>query len=56
MKKHPQPPLDFSKALLLSAVAILTNFVLLTLSSCSTVEGVGEDLQKAGEEIENAAH
>jgi len=29
--------------------------VLLTLSACNTVKGVGEDLQKAGEGIEKAA-
>ena len=28
---------------------------LLTVVGCNTVEGVGEDTQKAGEKIENAA-
>ena len=27
----------------------------LTLSGCNTVKGVGQDLQKAGEKIEDAA-
>jgi predicted small secreted protein len=30
-------------------------FTSLTLSGCNTVRGVGQDLQKAGEKIEEAA-
>ena len=36
-------------------IALLTLFTLLTLSACNTVKGVGQDLQKAGEKIEDAA-
>ena len=30
-------------------------FLALTLSACNTLKGVGQDLQKAGEKIEDAA-
>jgi predicted small secreted protein len=36
-------------------IALLTLFTLLTLSACNTVKGVGQDLQKAGEKIEEVA-
>ncbi len=29
--------------------------LLLSLSACNTVKGIGQDLQKAGEKIEDAA-
>jgi predicted small secreted protein len=29
--------------------------IVVTLSGCNTVKGVGQDLQKAGEKIEDAA-
>jgi entericidin B len=37
----------------LSALAVL--FLSLTLSACNTVKGVGQDLQRAGEKIEDVA-
>jgi predicted small secreted protein len=35
-------------------VALMMGSILL-LTGCNTVKGVGQDLQKAGEKIENAA-
>ena len=37
---------------------VLTSFVgamVLALSACNTIEGVGKDVQKAGEKVEDAA-
>lgn len=36
-------------------VMVMTAFFALALSGCNTVKGVGQDLQKAGEKIEDAA-
>jgi predicted small secreted protein len=36
-------------------VATLLAFALLALAGCNTVRGAGEDIQKAGSAIENAA-
>ena len=36
-------------------IALLALFSLLALSACNTVKGVGQDLQKAGEKIEEVA-
>ena len=33
---------------------LLVSGVLMMLAGCNTVKGVGQDLQKAGESIENA--
>lgn len=41
------------KKIIMLVVASLT--VSLTLSGCNTVKGVGQDLQKAGERIEDVA-
>ena len=38
-----------------SLIALLTMTGLLLLVGCNTVKGVGQDLQKAGEKIEDAA-
>jgi predicted small secreted protein len=38
----------------LSFIALITG-LLLVLAGCNTVKGVGQDLQKAGEKIEDAA-
>jgi len=38
-----------------SSFCVLLIASLLTLSGCNTVKGVGQDLQKAGATIENAA-
>lgn len=38
-----------------SLIALLTVSGLLLLVGCNTVKGVGQDLQKAGEKIEDAA-
>ncbi|MCF8210334.1 MAG: entericidin A/B family lipoprotein [Rhodoferax sp.] len=34
---------------------LVTVFILLGLLGCNTVKGVGQDLQKAGEKLEDAA-
>ncbi len=34
---------------------LLALFTLGTMSACNTVEGVGKDVQKAGEKVEDAA-
>ncbi|GAA5477645.1 entericidin A/B family lipoprotein [Haloferula helveola] len=39
-----------------SALALLGYFALFCLTSCSTMAGVGQDVQKVGEEIEEAAY
>jgi predicted small secreted protein len=39
------------KSFLVASIALLV----LALSACNTVKGVGQDLQKAGEKIEDAA-
>ncbi len=36
-------------------IALLTASCLLLLIGCNTVKGVGQDLQKAGEKIEDVA-
>ena len=38
----------------LSSVLFLTSMVLV-LTACNTVSGVGKDMQKAGEKVEEAA-
>jgi predicted small secreted protein len=35
-------------------ITVLSLFTLLALSACNTVKGVGQDLQVAGEKIEDA--
>jgi predicted small secreted protein len=35
-------------------LATLAVFLTVTLAACNTVKGVGQDMQKAGESIENA--
>ena len=37
------------------ATVLLTLSFMLTLSACNTIEGVGKDVQKAGEKVEDAA-
>ncbi len=39
----------------LIAVMLLAMFSLGTLSACNTVKGAGQDVQKAGEKVEEAA-
>ncbi|MCX7227041.1 MAG: entericidin A/B family lipoprotein [Burkholderiales bacterium] len=34
---------------------VLLSALVLSLSACNTVKGLGQDLQKAGEKIEDAA-
>jgi predicted small secreted protein len=36
-------------------ITLLSVVAVLTLSACNTVKGMGQDLQKAGSSIENAA-
>lgn len=36
-------------------ITLLSVAAVLTLGACNTVKGVGQDLQKAGSSIENAA-
>ncbi len=36
-------------------MSLLALFALLALSACNTVKGVGQDLQKAGEKIEEVS-
>ena len=36
------------------SILLLASFVL-ALSACNTIEGVGKDVQKAGEAVEDAA-
>lgn len=38
----------------LVTVLLILSFVL-ALSACNTIEGVGKDVQKAGEKVEDAA-
>ena len=38
-----------------TAIAILITGLTLLLSACNTVRGVGQDVQKAGTVLENAA-
>jgi predicted small secreted protein len=35
--------------------ALLLSLIVLSLSACNTIEGVGKDVQKAGEAVEDAA-
>ena len=35
-------------------VTLLASMALLGLTACNTVKGMGQDIQKAGEKIENA--
>jgi entericidin A len=39
----------------LTALLLLALFSLGTLSACNTVEGAGQDVQKVGEKVEEAA-
>ncbi len=39
----------------LIALMLLAMFSLGTLSACNTVKGAGQDVQKAGEKVEDAA-
>jgi predicted small secreted protein len=36
------------------ALALVINFILI-LTGCNTIEGLGKDIKKAGEKIEDAA-
>ncbi len=36
-------------------IALLTVFMLASLAACNTVKGVGKDIQKGGEKIEEGA-
>lgn len=38
-----------------SKIALLLVMVAFTLSACNTVQGVGKDIKKVGDEIEEAA-
>ncbi len=38
-----------------SIAALLSLFCLLALAGCNTVQGVGQDVQKAGQVLEDAA-
>lgn len=38
----------------LTALLLLAMFSIATLSACNTVQGVGKDVQKAGEAVEDA--
>jgi len=35
--------------------ALLSVFLVVSLAACSTVEGLGKDIQKAGKKLEKAA-
>ncbi len=35
--------------------ALLSIFILVSLAACSTMEGLGKDIQKAGKKLEKAA-
>jgi predicted small secreted protein len=35
--------------------ALLSVFIVVSLAACSTVEGLGKDIQKAGKKLEKAA-
>ena len=38
-----------------TVATLLLALTLVTLAACNTVKGIGQDLQKAGEKIEDAA-
>jgi entericidin A len=40
----------------LTALLFLAMFSIATLSACNTVQGVGKDVQKAGEAVEDAGN
>ncbi|MBK1825662.1 entericidin A/B family lipoprotein [Haloferula rosea] len=44
------------KAVTLAGAGLIGYIALFALTSCSTVAGVGQDVQKVGDEIEEAAH
>jgi predicted small secreted protein len=62
MKTHDRMPADSARSpfaprlLMLSVFGILIYVLLFVLTSCATMAGLGEDIQKAGEEIEEAAY
>lgn len=37
------------------SMSVLATFFMLTVSACSTVEGIGKDIKKGGDAIEKAA-
>lgn len=39
-----------------TAIALLASLVTVALSGCNTVRGVGQDVEAAGEEIEETAN
>lgn len=43
------------KHLIKLAAVLITGLCLLSLNACSTVEGIGKDIQKAGQSIEQEA-
>ncbi|MCR6663338.1 MAG: entericidin A/B family lipoprotein [Luteimonas sp.] len=40
----------------LTALLLLAMFSVATLTACNTVQGVGKDVQKAGEKVEEAGN
>lgn len=47
--------LHLSKAIRARYFAILAGFLVSLLTGCATVEGLGQDIQSAGEELEEAS-
>jgi len=53
---RPSIPTSPSAPPLRVALGIVVAASLLALSSCSTMAGLGQDIQKVGEEVEEAAY
>mgnify|MGYP000179819494 CR=1 FL=1 len=56
MKSNSLRCIDGLKAVTLAGAGLIGYIALFALTSCSTVAGVGQDVQKVGDEIEEAAH
>ena len=54
-KEYFSPP-SGTRAALIGFLAALGYLAVFSLTSCSTVAGAGRDVQKLGDEIEDAAH
>lgn len=52
---HMPKPL-LGKPMLLPSKILMTICFVLSISACSTIEGIGKDLKKGGQVIENAAN
>ena len=56
MKSNQFASMSGLKAVTLAGAGLIGYIALFALTSCSTVAGVGQDVQKVGDEIEEAAH